>query len=114
MSVACHFHCGHSAAHWDWNGSGPEAVDPALRNITVYSCPNCGMYGISGRVEACFRSPERWDQQIEKQFLLMRKDLLRRRSKEAPPGSDQVGIFAMMENNAGLQLMFLNSKIHSS
>jgi hypothetical protein len=114
MPVPCHFHCGDSAAHWDWNGAGAESADPALRDITVYACPNCGIYGISGRVEACFRSQKPWDQQIEKQFLLMRKDLLRRRPKEAPLGSDQVGIFTMMENKAGLQLVFLNSKIHTS
>lgn len=109
MPVECHFHCGDSAAVSNWIGVNGKADDPAL--ITVYVCPSCGIYGLSGRVEACFLSRDKWDQQIERQFLLMRKDLQRRRAKEAPLGSDRVGVFTMMENDAGLQLVFLKSKV---
>jgi hypothetical protein len=102
MPITCPFQCGDAATTWS-PGSAP-------RDITVYTCAQCGIFGITGKVEGRLHGTETADRQLEKQFLLMREDLARRRPVEAPAGSTLVGVFDMGENGSGLELAFINPK----
>ena len=103
----CQFRCGSRAEAWDWIGLDRETHPAAAQDITVYACPTCGSYGIAERIEASFGGNDKWDQAIERQFLLMRPVLIRRRPKEAPQGSSLIGVFALKKDNAGIELVFM-------
>ena len=104
MPVACHFQCGETASLWNWNGSSPT------EEVTVYTCPQCGIYGVTERGESCFRGPEDRHQAIEKEFLKMRPELLKRRPEEGAAGTNRVGIFSMRPGESGLELNFVTPK----
>lgn len=110
MPAPCHFQCGDAATTWSWKDPNREQQDPALRDITVYTCPQCGIYGLTGRVEATLHGSEISDRQVEKQFLLMREELMKRRPEEAPPGSALVGVFSLEEVDSKLELSFISPK----
>ena len=110
MPVPCHFQCGDAATTWSWNDPNRNSHLPALRDITVYTCPQCGIYGLTGRLEAALHGTESSDRQIEKQFLLMREELLKRRPEEAPTGSALVGVFSLGEDTSTLELGFISPK----
>ena len=102
MPVSCPFQCGDAATTWS-PGSAP-------RDITVYTCAQCGIFGITGTVAARLHGTDTGDRQLEKQFLLMREDLVKRRPAEAPAGSTLVGVFDLGENDSALELAFVSPK----
>ena len=104
MPAACHFQCGETASIWNWNGNG------STEGVTVFTCPTCGIYGVTQRVEECFRGPEARHLLIEREFLGLRPDLLQRRPQEAPPDSHRVGVISMRSDDSGLELAFITPK----
>lgn len=106
MPVTCPFQCGDAATTWS-PGDTP-------RDITVYTCAHCGIFGITGTVAARLHGTGTGDRQLEKQFLRMREDLVKRRPAEAPTGSALVGVFDLGENGSGIELAFISPKAPGS
>ncbi|HTF57399.1 MAG TPA: hypothetical protein VK661_09215 [Planctomycetota bacterium] len=106
----CPLRCGEGAITWLWIGGDPGARKASVREIDIYQCPECGVFGISDGLCAALGGGSKREKEIARQFVAMRDELFKRRTKESPSGARLIGVFRLSPDRSVVELVFVTPR----
>jgi len=103
----CPLRCGAGAITWLWIGVDPKAGEAPAREIDIYQCAECGVFGLADGLCAALGGSSKRDREIARRFISMKEELFNRRQTESPAAGDLIGVFRLTPDGSGVELVFL-------